>query len=95
MGIKVVSVLLHSHIPASSMRLRHVRGNDEMNHIVENNRYQFAYQVDQKLKEEVTVFPSDHLITECDYTTTDIKSPTFVSISLQNYTLHLEKFISS
>lgn len=80
MGIKIISVLLHSHIPASSMRLRHIRGGDEMNHIIENNKYQFEYQVDQKLKDEVTVFPSDHLITECDYTTSDKTSPTYVSI---------------
>ncbi|KAK6626503.1 hypothetical protein RUM44_008976 [Polyplax serrata] len=79
MGIKIVSVLLHSHIPASSVRLRHVRGDGEMNPIVENNKYEYSHQVDQRLKEEVTVFPSDHLITECDYTTTDETSPAFGS----------------
>ena len=77
MGIKVVSVLLHSHVPTSSMRLRHIRGDNEINNIVENNKYQYEYQVNQRLKKEVTVFPSDHLITECDYITTNMESPEF------------------
>lgn len=78
-GIKIVSVLLHSHQSSRAMRLRHVRGNSELPHIVENNKYDVHYQVDRILEQEVIVFPTDHLITECDYTTVDRKNPSMVS----------------
>lgn len=77
MGIKIVSVLLHSHLAGRSMRLRHLRGDKEMPRIVEDDKYDFNYQIDRNLHEEVTVFPADQLITECTYNTEDRKNPTF------------------
>ncbi|KAL0274988.1 UNVERIFIED_CONTAM: hypothetical protein PYX00_002987 [Menopon gallinae] len=75
MGIKIVSVLLHSHQSSRAMRLRHIRGNTELPHIVENNKFDVNYQVDRTLEQEVVVFPTDHLITECNYNTIDKKNP--------------------
>ena len=56
-----------------------------MPRIVEDDKYDFNFQVDRNLHEEVTVFPADQLITECIYNTEDRKNPTFVS----NFFLHL------
>jgi len=38
-GIKVVSVVLHSHLAGRNMRLRHIRNGRELEPIVEVSKY--------------------------------------------------------
>lgn len=53
-----------------------------MPRIAEDDKFDFNYQIDRNLHEEVIVFPDDQLITECDYNTSDRRNPTFVSFSI-------------
>ncbi|KAF4518098.1 hypothetical protein B566_EDAN007799, partial [Ephemera danica] len=80
-GIKVVSVVLHSHLAGRKMRLRHIRAGNELAPIVEDNHYDFKYQQARVLKKEKTVYPGDELITECVYETSNRSEPTFGGFS--------------
>lgn len=80
-GIKIVSVVLHSHRAGRAIRLRHMRGGNELSPIVGDDHYDFDYQQSRTLPMEVSVLPGDELITECIYDTIGRKQPTFVSAS--------------
>ncbi|XP_029345132.1 MOXD1 homolog 1 [Acyrthosiphon pisum] len=70
-GIKITSVLLHAHLASRQLKLRHVRHDQEMAIIAQDDRYDYDYQQARELSKEVTVFPGDELITECVYNTVD------------------------
>lgn len=80
-GIKLVSVVLHSHLAGKKLRLRHIREGRELPRIAEDDNYDFNYQQARVLPEEVAVFPGDELVTECVYQTPNRTEPTFVSYS--------------
>jgi len=88
-GLKLVSVQLHAHQTATGMRIRHIRGEQEMPRLVEEHKYDVAYQQERLLKEEVTLYPADQLITECFYNTTTRQFITFVSKILKIVLTHL------
>ncbi|XP_025190486.1 MOXD1 homolog 1-like [Melanaphis sacchari] len=70
-GIKITSVLLHAHLASRQLKLRHVRHDQEMATIAQDDRYDYDYQQARELSNEVTVYPGDELITECVYNTVD------------------------
>lgn len=76
-GINVVSVLLHSHLAGRKLQLRHIRGDNELAPIAQDNHYDFNYQQSRLLPQEVKVLPGDGLITECTYNTKSRSKPTF------------------
>ncbi|KDR14580.1 MOXD1-like protein 1 [Zootermopsis nevadensis] len=76
-GIKLVSVVLHSHLAGKKLRLRHIREGRELPRIAEDDNYDFNYQQARVLPEEVAVFPGDELVTECVYQTPNRTEPTF------------------
>jgi hypothetical protein len=78
-GIKLVSVVLHSHLAGKKIRLHHIREGHELPHIAEDNSYDFNYQQSRILPHEVAVLPGDELVTECVYQTPKRTEPTFVS----------------
>nr|CAD7450704.1 unnamed protein product [Timema bartmani] len=75
-GIKVVSVLLHSHLAGRKMKLRHIRDKQELSLIAQDDNYDFNYQQSRTLQTEVLVLPGDELITECAYQTVNRTEPT-------------------
>nr|CAD7415206.1 unnamed protein product [Timema cristinae] len=75
-GIKVVSVLLHSHLAGRKMKLRHIRDKQELSLIAKDDNYDFNYQQSRTLQTEVLVLPGDELITECAYQTLNRTDPT-------------------
>lgn len=75
-GINVVSVLLHSHLAGRKMKLRHIRANKELLPLAEDNHYDFNYQQSRRLPQEISILPTDSLITECTYSTMGRKKPT-------------------
>ncbi|CAG2069210.1 unnamed protein product, partial [Timema podura] len=77
-GIKVVSVLLHSHLAGRKMKLRHIRDKQELSLIAQDDNYDFNYQQSRTLQTEVLVLPGDELITECVYQTVNRTEPTLV-----------------
>ncbi|XP_068081062.1 MOXD1 homolog 1 [Anabrus simplex] len=76
-GIKLVSVLLHSHLAGKKLRLRHIRNGQELQRVAEDNHYDFNYQQTRVLGNEVSVLPGDELVTECVYQTPNRTEPTF------------------
>lgn len=82
-GIKVISVVLHSHVAGKRLRLRHIRQGHELARIAEDDHYDFNYQQTRVLPQEVLIKPGDELITECVYQTPNRTEPTFVSRAYQ------------
>ncbi|XP_049950240.1 MOXD1 homolog 1-like isoform X1 [Schistocerca serialis cubense] len=80
-GVKLVSVLLHSHLAGKALRLRHVRDKKELKPIVRDDSYDFNYQQARRLQEEVEFLPGDELVTECVYQTSKRKQPTYGGFS--------------
>ena len=78
-GIKLLSVVLHSHLAGKKLRLRHIRKGRELPPVVEDANYDFKYQQARVLRQEVSVLPGDELVTECVYQTPNRTEPTFVS----------------
>jgi len=78
-GIRLVSVVLHSHLAGKKLRLRHIREGRELPPVAEDSNYDFKYQQARVLPQEVSVLPGDELVTECVYQTPNRTEPTFVS----------------
>ncbi|XP_075210219.1 MOXD1 homolog 1-like [Lycorma delicatula] len=76
-GIRVVSVLLHSHLAGRSITLKHIRNDIELPAIAEDKNYDFNYQQSRVLSKEIRVLPGDELITECVYDTKNRTQPTY------------------
>lgn len=75
-GINIVSVTMHSHVAGRQMKLRHVREGKELERIIEDSNYDFAYQQVRQLRNETNVKPGDYLITDCAYETLTRRRPT-------------------
>jgi hypothetical protein len=87
-GIKLVSVVLHSHLAGKKLRLRHIREGRELPRVAEDDNYDFNYQQARVLPKEVAVLPGDELVTECVYQTPNRTEPTFVSSVAFMFTSH-------
>ena len=85
-GIKLVSVVLHSHLAGKKLRLRHIRNGQELPRVAEDDHYDFNYQQARVLSQEVSVLPGDELVTECVYQTPNRTEPTFVSTNCLHFT---------
>ncbi|KAG4066822.1 hypothetical protein HA402_012889 [Bradysia odoriphaga] len=70
-GIHVFNVLLHSHLAGRKLRLRHFRDGEELPWIATDDNYDFNFQQNRPLLEEVTILPGDQLIYECTYNSMD------------------------
>ncbi|VVC90357.1 unnamed protein product [Leptidea sinapis] len=74
-GINIVSVLLHAHGTAKKISLKHIRGNDELPRISEENTYDARYQQSRIVPGGRRFFKGDTLITECTYDSTSRDKP--------------------
>ncbi|CAD5112434.1 DgyrCDS1656 [Dimorphilus gyrociliatus] len=67
--VKIFSVMLHAHLKGVKMRLRHYRGDEEIEPITYDDSYDFNYQ-DYKLMKPMKVLKKgDRLTLECYYNT--------------------------
>ncbi|XP_067141859.1 DBH-like monooxygenase protein 1 homolog [Centruroides vittatus] len=80
-GIKVYATLLHSHIIGKTITVRHFRGNRELEPLSRDRNYDFNYQEYRTLPRERTVLPTDHLIVECVYDSSERSTPTYGGVS--------------
>ncbi|XP_042880997.1 uncharacterized protein LOC122258825 [Penaeus japonicus] len=76
-GIKVFQGLLHSHLLGKGISVRQIRDGKELPMQLKDSNYDFNYQQIRKLKDEMTIFRGDSLITECQYDATKRNVPTF------------------
>ncbi|CAL8141888.1 unnamed protein product [Orchesella dallaii] len=54
-----------------AIRLIHIRDNEELPWIIAENNYNFNYQQNRVLRNEIQILPGDTMITRCAYETTD------------------------
>ncbi|CAL8126017.1 unnamed protein product [Orchesella dallaii] len=71
-GIRVVNSLVHMHLAGKRIRLRHFRNGTELPVIAEDTYYDFNYQQSRTLKNELFILPTDEMVVECEYHTTDV-----------------------
>ncbi|CAG9564813.1 unnamed protein product [Danaus chrysippus] len=74
-GINIVSVLLHAHGAARKISLKHVRGNEELPRISQENTYDHRYQQSRIVPGGRKFYQGDILITECTYDSTSRDKP--------------------
>lgn len=76
-GIRVFQGLLHSHLLGHSITIRQIRNGRELPIVFQDMNYDFNYQQERILKEEMLILPGDTLIMECGYDSTKRTKPTF------------------
>ncbi|KAH9627764.1 hypothetical protein HF086_011142, partial [Spodoptera exigua] len=74
-GVNIVSVLLHAHGTARKISLKHIRGNQELPRISEENSYDSHYQQSRIVPRGRKFMRGDTLITECTYDSTSKDKP--------------------
>ncbi|CAB3253214.1 unnamed protein product [Arctia plantaginis] len=74
-GVNIVSVLLHAHGTARKISLKHVRGEQELPRISEENFYDSHYQQSRIVPRGRKFMRGDTLITECTYDSTSRDKP--------------------
>jgi hypothetical protein len=60
-GLNVFNILLHSHISGRKLKLRHFRGKEELTWPAFDDNYDFDFQQNKPLRENVVILPGDHL----------------------------------
>ncbi|XP_020297995.1 MOXD1 homolog 2 [Pseudomyrmex gracilis] len=66
-GINMFAVIMHTHQLGRKVRLRQIRAGEEMPPIAADTNYDPNYQEYRKLQRPVKVYPGDHLVAECTY----------------------------
>ncbi|KAG6798060.1 MOXD1 homolog 2 [Apis laboriosa] len=66
-GINIFAVIMHTHQLGRKVRLRQIRSGEELPPIASDTNYDPSYQEYRKLQKPVRVYPGDHLVAECTY----------------------------
>jgi hypothetical protein len=66
-GINIFAVTMRTHEIGKKVRLRHIRGNEELPPIVEDSNFDINYQEYLRLSSPVKSMPGDRMIAECTY----------------------------
>ncbi|ODM94234.1 DBH-like monooxygenase protein 1 [Orchesella cincta] len=66
-GLQVFNSLLHGHLSAKKMKLRHFRGDKELPWFDVENHYDFNFQQSKPFPEVKRILKGDHLTVECTY----------------------------
>ncbi|GBP39913.1 MOXD1 homolog 1 [Eumeta japonica] len=74
-GVTIVSAQLHAHGTARKISLKHIRGNNELRPITQENAYDARYQQSRMVPGGRQFMPGDILVTECTYDSTARDKP--------------------
>ncbi|EFN82597.1 MOXD1-like protein 2 [Harpegnathos saltator] len=66
-GINMFAVIMHTHQLGRKVRLRQIRAGDELPPIAADVNYNPNYQEYRRLQRPIKVYPGDHLVAECTY----------------------------
>ncbi|KAG7212297.1 hypothetical protein KM043_012624 [Ampulex compressa] len=66
-GINMFAVIMHTHQLGRKVRLRQIRSGEELPPIAADTNYDPNYQEYRKLQKPVRIYPGDHLVAECTY----------------------------
>eukprot|EP00058_Branchiostoma_floridae_P018836 XP_002604325.1 hypothetical protein BRAFLDRAFT_125270 [Branchiostoma floridae] len=80
--IKIIGVMLHAHLLGVRLNARLIHNGVETD-IARDDNYDFNLQNTRMLKEEITVYPGDTLITECIYNSEHRDSVTYGGLGTQ------------
>lgn len=83
-GVNIVYGMLHTHLAGTKVTFRHIRQGVESKPILQDDYYDFDYQISRTLNEEFTLLPGDELITECVYNTRGRSSMTWGGFSTRD-----------
>ncbi|KAI8510790.1 hypothetical protein Bbelb_117060 [Branchiostoma belcheri] len=91
--IHIIGLELHSHLLAVKMSARLIHNGKEIE-IARDDNYDFNLQFFRMLKEEVTVYPGDTLVTECTFRSThkDKGGPGTPNEMCQSYIIYYPQF---
>ncbi|XP_043278026.1 MOXD1 homolog 2 [Venturia canescens] len=85
-GVNMFAVIMHTHQLGRRVRLRQIRGGEEMPPIASDTSYDPNYQEYRRLQRPVKVYPGDHLIAECTYSSESRKSMTLGGLTTKEET---------
>ncbi|XP_071802043.1 dopamine beta-hydroxylase-like [Asterias amurensis] len=83
-GIHVFASQLHTHLSGTGVWTKHVRNGVEIPELNRDNHYDSMFQEIRLLKEDVTVYPGDALITTCRYDTSSRRNTTLGGFGIQD-----------
>lgn len=66
-GIHVYNILLHAHLSGRSIKVRHWRNGKELPWLINDDYFDFNFQQNRQLSQEIVVLPGDHMTIECLY----------------------------
>lgn len=83
---------MHEHLRGRAVRVRHFRGDTELEPIFEDNHYDFNYQQIRYANRQITVLQQDTILVECEYDTSNDAQTTYVKfINKFLNKIHLKK----
>ncbi|XP_015115533.1 MOXD1 homolog 2 [Diachasma alloeum] len=66
-GVNMFAVIMHTHQLGRKVRLRQIRASEELPPIASDTNYDPNYQEYRRLQRPAKVYPGDHLVAECTY----------------------------
>ncbi|XP_048505129.1 MOXD1 homolog 2 isoform X2 [Athalia rosae] len=66
-GVNMFAVIMHTHQLGNKVRLRQIRAGEELPPIASDANYNPSYQEYRRLQRPVKIYPGDHLVAECTY----------------------------
>ncbi|XP_063980293.1 MOXD1 homolog 2 [Diachasmimorpha longicaudata] len=66
-GVNMFAVIMHTHQLGRKVRLRQIRAGEELPPIASDTNYDPNYQEYRRLQRPAKVYPGDHLVAECTY----------------------------
>ncbi|XP_076643114.1 DBH like monooxygenase olf413 [Halictus rubicundus] len=85
-GINIFAVVMHTHQLGRKVRLRQIRSGEELPPIASDTNYDPSYQEYRKLQKPVRVYPGDHLIAECTYSSESRQAITLGGLTTRHET---------
>ncbi|XP_076278554.1 DBH like monooxygenase olf413 [Lasioglossum baleicum] len=85
-GINIFAVVMHTHQLGRKVRLRQIRSGEELPPIASDTNYDPNYQEYRKLQKPVRVYPGDHLIAECTYSSESRQAITLGGLTTRHET---------
>ncbi|XP_015603394.1 MOXD1 homolog 2 [Cephus cinctus] len=85
-GINMFAVIMHTHQLGRKVRLRQIRASEELPPIASDSSYDPTYQEYRRLQRPVKVYPGDHLVAECTYSSESRKTITLGGLATREET---------
>ncbi|KAK0076909.1 hypothetical protein PV325_004706, partial [Microctonus aethiopoides] len=85
-GVNMFAVIMHTHQLGRKVRLRQIRASEELPPIASDTNYDPNYQEYRRLQRPVKVYPGDHLVAECTYSSESRQTMTLGGVTTREET---------